>query len=424
MTAQAATLATLITIPAARLADAEKRVSKFVRKAKRLGMVAPSLEVTRTFDRLWVVRRNGEPGPAWDGALPLCYREDVRVDSLAMAEVEIRGERPIVAGWGFCATLEHTAAGNLLRCAPGLEGDLPAEYRTCGPEWCDHCGKRRRRNHTFVLRNIESGEFKRVGRSCLADFLGASDPAVWMATFEFVRELEALSAWDLGDGGYGSSAPTVRVADYLALTVAWIRKHGWIPASAAKGFGCVCTAGEVYHAISAKDAEDRRAALAMITDEDRDIAEGARAWIATDAAGSSDYIWNLRVAAALEGVDSRTSRLLASLIPCFRRDLAARKAAAAKTNEHIPGVAAGDKVDIELVCTGVYEHEFSWRVTFEDAQGRAVIWWASNPGDDFDTGDRVQVRGRVKKLDTWNGKRQTVLTRCKVARLDAMAGAA
>jgi hypothetical protein len=63
---------------------------------------------------------------------------------------------PIKAnGWEFIATVQHEDGGNIVMAVPGLtqEGELAA-YRTAAPS-CDHCGYKRQRNDTFIVRKTE-----------------------------------------------------------------------------------------------------------------------------------------------------------------------------------------------------------------------------------------------------------------------------
>ena len=55
-----------------------------------------------------------------------------------------------------------------------------------------------------------------------------------------------------------------------------------------------------------------------------------------------------------------------------------------------------------------------------DADGRDLVWYASNPPE-LSEGDRVVIaRATVKKHDMYRGRRQTVITR---ARIDVPAAA-
>lgn len=84
-------------------------------------------------------------------------------------------------------------------------------------------------------------------------------------------------------------------------------------------------------------------------------------------------------------------------------------------SEHIGQV--GDKVDIEVTHTrtGYYDTQFgtTWVHNFQDAAGNILIWKTSAcSGFEKDT---LRIKGTIKAHDEYNGIKQTVLTRCKIA---------
>lgn len=56
-----------------------------------------------------------------------------------LVDVEPFGEAPVIAGYRLAARIEHHGdAGNIINRNPAIELELPARFRTVGPE-CDHC---------------------------------------------------------------------------------------------------------------------------------------------------------------------------------------------------------------------------------------------------------------------------------------------
>jgi hypothetical protein len=423
---------TEITIPAARLGQAEKLIKSFARKAAKLGLAAPTLTVTRTFERIWTCRpttpevlagpaapKDGEfdrreplAGP-WDGFIPCCLRDEVTLIALPMVDIIVTGQRPIIAGWEFAAVLERIGERNLLRCAPGI-GEVPERFRSVG-KVCEHCRKPRKRNLTYILRSETTGEWRQVAKTCLRDFLGSTDPAAYMAALTELKRLAELSDWDDGLGGFWGGGIVVTREVFLAAVACLARLDGWVSAA---GRGGLMPTGDVAMTFTTSpDPEAREKFLALITDKDREVAAGALAWLA-ETSETSDYFHNLRTVASLAIVSHHHARLLASLIPAFNRDLGRRAERASKINEHLPGVRVGDKVTIEVTIVGSNTWRTDWGSTtlirFEDEDGRTLVWRASNPGDHWMTGDRVQLGGTVKALDEYRGTKQTVLTRAKI----------
>jgi hypothetical protein len=413
-------------LPASRLADAQALVARFSRKAEKLGMSAPVLVVVREFNRFWLVNSDGDAmGEATETApiVPTDRRWYVR--SLAMVEIEVTGERPIVAGWRFAAVIEATPAGNLLRKSPDFDGDLPVRFRDCTSE-CDHCNTVRNRSETFVIEWTGDGEiFRQVGRTCLQDFTGAADPSAWIAKYQFERSLADLASWDDSEGGYGHARPAVLTTSFVAMVSAHVRLFGYTSAAKARdSFATMTTGDEVFMGATDKEASRRDAYIDVVTDEDRALAADAIAWVnSSDVGEISDYIHNVRIYAAAEVVDGKGANTLASLVQTYRKHLGIRAEKASKLNEHLPGVTVKQRVrDLEL--TLVAEHSFDtmygtkWILRFEDAAGRCVVWKTTSPGSGYKTGDRVLLTGTVKDLGEYKGTKQTELTRCKVTPID------
>ena len=89
---------------------------------------------------------------------------------------------------------------------------------------------------------------------------------------------------------------------------------------------------------------------------------------------------------------------------------------ASKSNEWLGTVGERQVFTLKFVSMRELDSHFgeSWLVTFEDDKGNAVKWFSSrNPGD-LKEGLEYQVKGTVKKHDDYKGRRQTLLSRCKL----------
>lgn len=441
-----------IDIPAARLAPAQALVTRFARKAERLGMSGPALTVVREYQRIWIVSPEANvPGVRrwkhevlgpYDG-LPLCFIADrVEIRALDMVEIEVTGERPVIAGWRFAAVIEATEAGNLLRKHPDHVGDLPLRFRACTSE-CEHCNTSRRRSETFVVEELHDGvthkaaRYVQVGRSCLGDFTGNADPAAWLACYQWLRELATLGDDD-GLGGWGSAAPVVPTLGFLTCVAAHVRLYGYVGASMARGRDLVSTGSEVMDLLTStapKAMADAQALRGSVTDGDRSTVDRALAWLGSDAAGDSEYIHNLRIHAASACVRPRGANMLASLIQAYRKHIGDMVERKKKTNEHLPSVAVKDRLRglvVTLVRESGYETDFGWKhvFSFEDADGRAVLLRTTNaPRVDaveqldngcwvsekkIEMGQTYVLTGTVKALGEYKGRKQTEVERVAV----------
>ena len=86
-------------------------------------------------------------------------------------------------------------------------------------------------------------------------------------------------------------------------------------------------------------------------------------------------------------------------------------------SEHIGQI--GEKVDLEVthVRTRYYDTRFgtTWVHTFTDAAGNVLVWKTSCACLDIEDGGKARIKATIKDHDEYNGVKQTVLIRCKIA---------
>ena len=115
------------------------------------------------------------------------FKETARFIEVAVSGVAI------INNWKFIATIETSPSGNIIKqYAEGVE--VLEFYRTCKLV-CDHCNTKRARKSTYLIQNIETTEFKQVGKSCLADYthgLDAEGIASYISMFDEIIRGEAV----------------------------------------------------------------------------------------------------------------------------------------------------------------------------------------------------------------------------------------
>lgn len=126
-----------------------------------------------------------------------------------------------VNDWQFIATVEHTEKGNIIEGYSGIE--VPERYYS-GKPVCEHCNSNRYRKNTYIIRNVETGEFKQVGKSCLKDFtqgLSAEMVAQYISGFQELIEGETPSG--------GCWFPRyINKNEFLAYAAETIRCFGYV----------------------------------------------------------------------------------------------------------------------------------------------------------------------------------------------------
>lgn len=383
-----------------------KLIEKSNRRAVKNGFVP--LTITITEERFVEVR---VPNPR------------VGVQKIKVFDIEVNGVDPHFKGWKFMGTLDlKTVPGSVIvKARPGV--DIPEEYRhTDGT--CDHCNKKRSRKETFVLGGVEenAGQFIKVGRTCLQDFLGA-DPR---QQIEFMETLHKIGEYS-GDCGepseYGSRIPLyVGTDEILQVTCAVIDADGWVARSAYIE-GTMPTADKVISVFFPPNNGKARelhlqwiATVDLANEKHKAEAAAVRQWL-EEQESNNEYIHNLKTLNTVEAIEPKMFGLWCSAVAAYRRAMQAleSKQREKKTNEYAGSV--GDKIELTVKVVRVQHLNGQYGTVrlfkMVDDQGRTIVWFANTKPDMYE-GDTVKIKGTVKKTDEYQGWKQTTLTRVKV----------
>ncbi len=396
---------TTVEIFTSRIDLLDERLVKLNRKCAKLNMPAVTYEIVGT-------------------------RSEVQEDAtkvLSFTTIELTGSAPMVNGWTFVATIEHTEAGTIISRAPyGYDFDMPAHVRG-ESNICEHCNTARNRIETFVV--AKDGEVKIVGRNCLADFLASDDVAAALRAYNMVIEFEGdLDELGTSGGGLGPGDFGDEIVHYTALVARRIELSGWT----SKGKASEWETPEMATATRAKsnmaypvkyshDTDERHAADVAVWEEAQPTADSIAAAVAALAwaqalTGDSDYEQNLKVACSLHSVTRRHSGLVASAVSGHRRALdkadELRKRPTVN-NEHFGTVGSRYVRELSLITLREMSNDFgdSTLMTFQDAEGHVFKWFASGTGFTYEKGVAVTLVFAVKKHDDWKGNLQTGILR-------------
>lgn len=343
--------------------------------------------------------------------------------------VEVTGTAPRLSGWEFVATLQHEDGGTILRSVPtvALDPSALAGYRNAEPA-CDHCRVNRRRNDTFVVRRVENGALKQIGRSCLGDFLGHQDPAWAARRAEFLVLARDAVEESMGWGGGGEYVEDI--AAYLAYVACAIQREGWLSRTKAREMdGRPATADLAWNWMH--PSKNTHPADRVYPEEQHvEAANKALAWadahLSSAVEGSlTDYEHNLRVAIIGGTVRHRLAGIVASILPyherAMGRELSKAKWAEDKDRARAAGHVGvvGKREVFELALVKIFDFDGNFGVThvhkFVADNGAVVVWKTGT--ERLEIG-RYRVKGTVKKHDEYKGEPQTLLSRCVVDRLD------
>ena len=317
---------------------------------------------------------------------------------------------PGVPGYTFVCRIQHTEAGNMIAGPETIEG-----WKDAKPT-CDHCNKLRSRKDTFILRNAETGGLVRIGRNCLADFL-RTDPTKLVK----VADLHSLISEACEEGFKGGGRWEPDPVHFIACAAVAVELEGFRPS----GWDRSTVSQANFLAGLQPKQEPARSDWSNLQPKAHHYtkAEAIVAWLKT-ADTSSDYMHNLAVAAAQPGVNRRTAGLLASAPQAYAKILGDTLRRSALPESNWIGTK-GEKIEREatVIRTMGSSYNDNMLFTLRTDDGCDLAWWCSgklpsrtHEGEEIilGAGDRVSIRGTVKDLNDYKGRKQTLLTRCKV----------
>lgn len=251
-------------------------------------------------------------------------------------DLEVEGIVPSENGWSFVATVVHTDDGNIIRAVPGYT--VPVEYRD-RPTWCDHCKTNRVRRDTYIVRH-EDGRVMQVGSSCLADFIGTSNPNGLTKASEIL-----LNAFDVCDAAQkkewlgGSNAISTYRIDldtFLQNVAAVVLKEGRYVTrkmareseeAAGSGVGRILTATSDAAMSAMRNRPHSPGVYAEITPEAEKLATDARAWVLAryspalaDPTDMSDAAIMLGIVSSMKAANTSLSDFEHNLLSCARAE--------------------------------------------------------------------------------------------------------
>jgi len=402
----------------------EQAIQKLNKRAEKLGV--PPLEIVNHGEEL-------VPDPEFTRNVSLdAFGAPMRkipyedIPKVKVVLISINGEGPKLAGYTFVGALDHIVLPGsvVVNTVPGQT--VPQEYFDNDPV-CDHCGKIRRRNQTFVLKH-EDGHHTQVGRQCIKDFLGHDPSGIVRLLTAMWKLLESFSDEDndewYGRGGGGNRDWQFEHDQVLKATAAIIRTFGWVPRSAADpDTGREATSSIVldvlippYDKYSRKRKEALMENIEWDEEKDQAEAEGAVAWLEEQEA-NNEYMHNLKAIAKAESVPSRMFGYWCSLVSAYQRaqERLRINLAQKKTNEWVG--EEKDKIETIVKVVGLRYFDGRYGTTtlhrMLDEEGRTLTWFASCKSH-MDEGMTYRIKGTIKKLDEYNDWKQTVLTRVKM----------
>lgn len=377
------------------------------------------------------------------GVIPFIVKEgevttkNVNGRHISYTIVAVVQEAPVrLDGWEFCGTVEHGTAEdgsflNVIRAVPGFE--FPKAYRDGAPT-CDHCKVDRRRRETFVVKDAQ-GSLRRVGRSCLQDYLGEGMAEATLQSASYIKQVE--TACEDAMGSYVSPEGwRFDLTEALQRAAQVIRTLGWISRTKAIEQGDTASAETVWDYLTWPYVKHRsdETPPADPTEEDIAAASDTLTWARDIPADvDSDYLYNVRVILSRGTVGLKDVGIATSAVAMFVKKRDAERAAAVyqtKPSSYVGRVGQrfGGKgkdalpvFEATLVKMNSFIGNFGPTTIFtmQDQDGNDFVWFCTGECASVAVGDRVTVQGTIKdhKPNSKTGRKTTYLNRCTLTKV-------
>lgn len=336
--------------------------------------------------------------------------------------VELIGTTPKLNGWEFIGNIEKHSGENIVKTVNGME--YPERYK----KWdnlCEHCYTNRVRKNYYIVKNIETGLYKAVGKTCLKDFLGHNNPESYAQLLEYCTDTSWLDEFSGIPNGRGDHY--IPLEEYLWWVAKNIRKEGWVSRSYAKeAYGCQATADLAINDMYMPYIY-RKENFEYPTDKDLDMAKNAIGWAKSftqEQVETNDYLRNINIIAKEDFTSYKNIGFSASIVSSYMKhlemEIIKKQKAEYQKKEAESGYIGivGQKFNGKVTFLNVFSFDGFYGTTyiykFLDNNGNVIIW-KTKYDYSLEQGEVILLKGTIKEHTLYRDVKQTVLTRCRMS---------
>ena len=386
---------TLYHIPAVNFPRLEREIKRINKRATRLETKPVTLKV---HDEERIIRTDSFWNTEYEEVFFVC---------------SVEGAAPQVEGYRLIAVIQPIEGGeNLVREVPGEK--CPQRFRT-SDMICEHCNVIRQRNSIFIMAN-EFGEYRRIGRNCLQDYLGGISPESLLGRAEYMMDFADLARnAEESEWGYGGSAGIrcVPINQFVITCSAIIQKLGWMSRSKAyEGNATADIAWDICTNPCSQFGFARDHKL-KVTEADKTLAERAVEWaskIKEDA--PNNYLYDVGVCCRQQYVTWDRAGYVGSVLQAYQQHI---EEFSDLRSSHVGTVDKRCKfADVNVSADKAIEADsFGPRrlIIFTDPNGNILNWFTSKTPEWVKVGDKVTIEAYVKKHNNFRGVDQTLINR-------------
>ena len=393
-----------VTIPTFNMGTFERKMKAFAKKAKKLGVKAPTWEeIGRT-------------------ELPARICQEGCVDKVPAYIIKYTCEMPVLKGWQFVGTLNGFGDENIV-ASISEEHPIPERYRKMVGV-CEHCTTKRTRKMTYVAYNEEEDRYISIGKSCLRDFFEIGNGPEEVANYAHFagRIVEECSEWSDEDyDEFRSNAVRynfVDLTDAIKLAYSFIKLKGFVSSTKAYHNGMTSTKEMMNNyelELGSKDfgyvdiynyLKEQKDELEV---EARKVIE-----FGVMMRGDNEYVKNVNAICRQKLATQKEIGIIAAVTAGYIREEEERKTADNSTSIHLGQIK--DKIirTVKLDSTKAINSFYgtTWIHNFTDTEGNVIVWFSSNEPK-MEVGEEYTIKGTVKDHSEFQGIKQTIVTRVK-----------
>ena len=201
----------------------------------------------------------------------------------------------------------------------------------------------------------------------------------------------------------------MEIRQFLAQVASTIGKGGFVSAKEAKAKGVMSTGEDSSWALIDGQPSFNEADLAL--------AELALDYV-RNYEGDNSFLKGLRTVAGFDEIGVQQADRAAWIIPAYNRSVQEQTPDGFGADSEFVGEIGGEHAFrgtvamVRMVNTRFGPKQI---VTLADKANNVFTYWPSNRTLDLEAGQAVRCVGKVKAHQTYNGVKQTVLTRAKIA---------
>lgn len=391
-----------VEIPEENMDKLTKKVTQINKKAVKNGLVPMVLTVGDVIETVTPIK-NAFPGMPETTYIVKTF------------PVTISGEWPAINGWKCIAKIDHRDGVNIVAVYDEID---VSKWRDRLPT-CDHCGHNKIKVQSYLIQNEDSGEILQIGKSCIKDYI-QGDPKYMLQMLDWVKTIEDRLEDEFSEiGGTGFAYFSVETVAQIAAFS--IRKNGFVSAgNFDPDSSSYPTASDVNDFFFGTRDDDWKSYWKQ-DDSDLATAKGMIEYF-NGQAGNNNFVITIKQLIDLGDVRSKFFSYIAGAVSGYLKNLdreAVKKVDAeiVRINGHVGEIKKRQDftVVLETIITtnGYYGTTFIHK--FRTTDGNSVTWFANGTKLDNEIGSTFTIKATVKKFDEYNGWKQTVVTRVKVA---------